>query len=305
MFRSSWLKWIALSLCMIFLLGLCACGESSSDPLTESESFDSEQKTEDSNATDTSSNSVITTNPTSGSTTVKPIFEDEFDRDGFVRGDKWTNCTEWIRQDGGSEWKDEMVEFRDGKLVLKAAWNPTTKRVECGAVWTKDRFDTVGGYYEARIKFPVVKGLWGAFWIMAGDVSNVNSSSTDGAEIDVIESIDNDKGAFQSAVHWDGYDSGHQSQSHSLTTPNIYDGEFHVFGFERSKGKYVFYVDGKKTWETTAAGLCSLPGYLMLSLEGTYSRGVGTEESLKKLQIPAEMEIDYVRVYAKRPTNQG
>ena len=69
------------------------------------------------------------------------------------------------------------------------------------------------GYYEASIKFPYAPGTWGAFWMMCGNVSGVDGSAADGVEIDIIESIGNDWGACNSALHWDGYGDDHKQVS--------------------------------------------------------------------------------------------
>ncbi len=299
--KSMWLKVLSMALFGVVLLGLCSCGEQTPGSDTaSSQGLSSGEKTDSDSVSASTENISSEMPPEPEPEPVKPFYEEHFDDPSSVGARaEWDYAEEWVRQDGGSKWSDSMTEVRDGNLVLKAEWNAAENRVDCGAVWTKGRFEKVGGYYEARIKFPVVKGMWGAFWLMAGTESNVDNSSADGCEIDIAESIDNDKGAFQSAVHWDGYGPEHQSVDKSFTYPNIYDGEYHVFGFERSAGKYVFYVDGKKVWSTSAAGLCSQPGYLILSMEGTYSRGVGTAANLTAL--PAEMLVDYVKVYKTKP----
>lgn len=248
----------------------------------------------------TDTDTDVGTNPSA-----KLLFEENFDGTA-LDPNKWEFCPEWDRQGGASRWSNDMVEVADGELLLRARWDSSTQKVVAGAIWTNkngknyDRFDKAGGYYEARIKFPVAKGVWGAFWIMAGNIGTIDGTSTSGAEIDVIESIDCSAGTFNHAVHWDGYDTAHQQVEKRLSSPAVYDGEYHVYGFERGKGGYyVFYVDGKETWRTKAAGLCVLPGYLMLSLESGYGYGSGTAECIA--QLPAEMAVDYVRVYAEKP----
>ncbi len=302
MFRKTlWYQILTAAFLGVMMLGLVSCGENPQGSVnTGTDSGSSVSSDQNSGtATDPVTDSV-SANTSSEEETVKPFYEENFDDPSAISlaGD-WYYAEEWVRQDGGSKWCNNMTEIRDGNLVLKAEWNAAENRVDCGAVWTKGRMEKVGGYYEARIKFPVVPGMWGAFWLMAGTESNVDNSSADGCEIDIIESIDNDKGAFQSAIHWDGYGPDHKSVDNSKTSPNIYDGEYHVFGFERSAGKYVFYVDGKKVWTTAAAGLCSKPGYLVLSMEGSRGRGVGTVPNVTAL--PAEMLVDYVKVYKTKP----
>ena len=121
-------------------------------------------------------------------------------------------------------------------------------------------------------------------------------------EIDVIETIYNDKGWYSAALHWDGYEGAHKSaNSGHLSDIDIYDGEFHLFALERTKSGYTFYIDGNVIWRVYPYECAPCPelGFLELSLEGTYGVGAGSQESINAL--PAEMLVDYVKVYETNP----
>ncbi len=299
-FQSILCKLGASILLVGMMAALVACGEKS--PATDSSvSSDSVSETSTKTVSDNSTDSSYNFVPADTSTddgTVKPLMDENFDDESSIalRGGDWYYTDQEIRQNGASKWSKDQVEIRDGCLVLKCAWNAEDNRVDCGAVWTKGRFEKVGGYYEARIKVPELRGGWHSFWMMIGDIGNVDGSSADGCEIDILESLDYGRDAYQSAIHWDGYGDGHKQIEQSYTSPNIYDGEFHIFGFERAGGKFVFYVDGEKVWSTTAAGLCSQPGYMILS-SGIYD--IKSAQVLSAL--PVEMLVDYVRVYRTKP----
>lgn len=231
-----------------------------------------------------------------------PVFDENFDGT-VLNGKYWSFAPEWIRHDGGSIWDNSMTSLDgEGHLVLRAQWDEANQRVSCGAIYSKGLFEYGYGYYEASIKFPVIKGVWGAFWINCGNISAVGNGAKDGVEIDVIESILNDEGYYNSALHWDGYGNMHQSvNSGRLSGINIYDGNFHLFAVDRSERGYIFYIDGIEIWRvySYSCSPCPEPGFLELSLEGTYGVGVGTEESISAL--PVEMLVDYVRVYEANP----
>ena len=227
------------------------------------------------------------------------IFEDNFD--GLaIDSTKWKKSREQYRHGTLCRWDHDMA-FLDGEgsLVLRAEWDAENGYVISGAIDTSGKFTYGYGYYEASICFPYAPGTWGAFWMMCGAVQ-----WADGVEIDVIESINNHTGDSQSALHT--YPT--PSELESLTTAkgryyryNIYDGNYHTFGLHRTADAYNFYIDGTLVWKVTSKSfkICPDPGYMWLSIEAADWCGAGTEESIESL--PAEMYVDYVRVYDKRP----
>lgn len=232
---------------------------------------------------------------------LRPVFEENFDGTTLNKN-VWEKCPEWVRHDGGSIWDNRMSSLDgEGHLVLRAEWDAENNRVNCGAIRSKGLFEYGYGYFEASIKLPVITGVWGAFWINCGNISSVDGSAADGVEIDVIESIYNDLGYCNSALHWDGYYSAHQEVNSGHMTYDIYDGNFHLFAVERTEKGYVFYIDGVVVWRVYPyqCAPCPEPGFLELSLEATYNVGAGSEACLDTL--PVEMIVDYVRVYETNP----
>jgi len=230
------------------------------------------------------------------------LFEDNFNG-AELNYNKWERCPEMERQGELCVWDDEM-SFLDGNgnLVIRAEWNSDDRRVHSGAVRTSGLFSAGYGYYEASIKFPVAPGTWGAFWIMAGEVEKTENGASDGVEIDIIESINNERGEYNHALHWDGYgDEQKVFHSEALKKHNIYDGEFHTFGLLRSEDGYTFFIDGEESWGVSAEDVLPCPekGYLKLTCEAADWAGAGTKKSVNSL--PAEMIVDYVRVYLEKP----
>ncbi len=229
------------------------------------------------------------------------LFEDNFD--GTELDDtKWDRCPEWNRQGDLNVWDNTMSYLDgDGHLILHAEWNETDGKLHSGAVRTFGKFSEDFAYYEASVKFPPAHGIWGSFWIMAGNVASEENGAADGVEIDVIESIEGDIDFCNHALHWDGYGEAHKNASFKSPLFGIYDDEFHTFGLWRTEDAYIFYIDGEETWRVTAeeCEICPEAGYMKLTLEGAAWAGLGSAESMESL--PADMVVDYVRVYREKP----
>jgi beta-glucanase (GH16 family) len=249
------------------------------------------------------------------------IFYDDFDGDSLDKT-KWELCPEWVRQDRSS-WKDDMVSVSGGNLVIKFRNDPSIAPADVNgksvtgtqkANWLRSGgirtltknytpiFENGYGYYEARIKFPVVRGTWGAFWLMSRTQQFTTDEGVDGTEIDIVESIRNERGEYNAAYHWNGYGSNYKgvgSKELGGTRPvNVYDGEFHTFSLDWSPSEYIFYVDGIEFWRSDGgsrfknSGINQNPNYIKLSVESADWAGL----------LPAdftgdEMLVDYVRVY--------
>jgi beta-glucanase (GH16 family) len=248
------------------------------------------------------------------------VFSDDFDGTS-LNTNKWELCPEWDRQ-GRSSWRDDMVSVSGGNLHIKFRLDKTLGAsksanktlvdnwIRAGGIRSRKKdgyilFDSGYGYYEARIKFPVVSGTWGAFWLMSPTQHLLGDEGVDGTEIDIVESIHNENGEYNAALHWNGYDDKHKStgSGEGAKPVNIYDGQFHVFALDWSPSEYVFYVDGKEFWRADGgsqfknAGINQNPNYIKLTVEGADWAG-----SIPSNFTEGEMLVDYVRVY-NQPKN--
>jgi len=197
---------------------------------------------------------------------------------GFFR------APQWIRQDM-SDWSNSMsnIETRDEETYLVLSWRRDNTRapanatelqrdswITAGAVRSRAAtgsdiaFESAFGYYEARIKFPAVTSMWGAFWLMTPNwVAGVDgrASARMGSEIDIIESFHYGAGRqAYGAAHWrtgttDGWGTGNFSWAQwrgENDNPewgeglgfNIFDGEFHTFSLEWTPNEYIYRVNG-------------------------------------------------------------
>ena len=252
------------------------------------------------------------------------IFSEDFDGTS-LDNTKWNLIYEENNRQGRSSWRDDMVSVSDGYLHIKfkrdAELGATRSDdpkiadnwIRAGGIrtrskdWTKILFQNTFGYYEARIKFLKISGTWGAFWLMSPTVDkDLTNGGEEGTEIDIVETIDNPKGGFNAALHWNGYGAAHKSatseEKYKSVSVNIYDGGFHTFALHWKPTEYIFYVDDHVFWRVDGgsnsnnSGINQTPNYIKLTVESAPWAG-----DIPAGFTEAEMLVDYVRVYKEPP----
>jgi beta-glucanase (GH16 family) len=148
-------------------------------------------------------------------------------------------------------------------------------------------------FFEIRCKLQTQEGFWGAFWLMSPTVAEVGDEGRDGTEIDIMESAYLKSSKICQALHWDGYEDDHKSDSNIPYIPYIYEG-YHTFAVNWTEYEYVFYVDDQPTWITSAGGVSQVPAYLKITAEVGDWAG-----DIKNAKLPDYLVVDYVRVYQK------
>lgn len=202
---------------------------------------------------------------------------------------KWAHAPEWVRKNG--QWSNEEA-FLDGKGQLIIQVSERDGKYYSGAVRTRDLFEQAYGYFEIRAKLPKQEGFWDAFWLMSDGAGQVGDDGRDGTEIDIFETPFADD-YFQHALHWDGYEEFHRSAHEVVHFPGLYEG-YHTFALEWNEKEYIFYTDGQVTWRTSAGGISQEPAYMKITAEVGDWAG-----DIKRATLPAQMEVDYVRVYER------
>jgi len=200
--------------------------------------------------------------------------------------------------------KEACIVNRDGKLEIRN-WteiNGTDTVHHAGMIETKEHFTF--GYYEARIKFDIEVGSWGAFWIMYNNFqrafSEIDNPKETGVEIDIIEFVPVNDGYGCYNLHWNGYGEFHKSVG-SGQIKNGQLGGYHIYSLLWTPEEYTFYIDGEKTWSSTNA-ISHVPEYVILSTEiedkgwagDVPENGYGSFETTTN-----KMFVDYIRIYQK------
>jgi len=236
--------------------------------------------------------------------TFEASWSDEFEGTA-VSQSKWHVMDEhqdaWPETPWRRNWKRENVTVEDGCLVVRTVRESVG--FSTGAVMTGDwgkpiLFQQAFGRFEARVRFPRQQGHWCAFWLENADVGHVDGSGRDGTEIDVMEKawlLDQ----VQHTLHWDGYGAAHRSAEQLVTGRRLDDGGWHVFRVDWYPDEYVFFVDDRETWRTSAGGVCQGPNWMLLTEEiGNFGSGPGQwgVGPIEQATLPDEFRVDWVRV---------
>lgn len=251
----------------------------------------------------------------------KLFWSDEFDGPNL-------NTDNWTCEIGGHGWgnaelqyytdRPENVYVRDGKLVITAR-----KENYQGSKATSARLITLGkvyfkyGYIVASIKLPkTANGLWPAFWMMGNDFKSKGWPNC--GEIDIVE-MGHQNGIkdgvqdryLNGACHWG--DNGNASYGPSTTYDySLQDGEFHTFTCIWTENEVAMYVDldtkpnarpyFKMTINQFGNNEFRKDNFILLNLAvGGNFPGIKDINQITALNNgPAEMEVDYVRVFQKK-----
>ena len=156
------------------------------------------------------------------------------------------------------------------------------------------------GYFEARMKMPVGKGTWPAFWMMP---KNFNKWPDDG-EIDIMEFVGYEPNVVHSTVHTAAYNHSIGTQKGNKTSVSNASTEFHVYSLEWTPTYIKGFADGKEYFKFSndnqnnkATWPFNAPFYLKLNL--AWGGDWGGAQGIDPAALPATYEIDYVRVYQK------
>lgn len=236
----------------------------------------------------------------------KLVVEDNFDTDGAPNSNIW-NFEIGTGQNGWGN--DEMQYYTDRpeNIVVADGMLKITARKEAfmGAshtsarIFTKGKVDQKFGRIEARIKLPLGKGLWPAFWMLGSDFETVGWPNC--GEIDIMEYLGNNPASVFGTIHGPGY-SGAASISKSYSIPNSrFDTDFHIFGIEWGENYINFYVDDVLYNQMTPASVpgewvFNKPFYIILNVAvGGNLPGAPNNQTA----FPQQMLVDYVRIYEK------
>ncbi|RAW00416.1 PKD domain-containing protein [Pseudochryseolinea flava] len=220
-----------------------------------------------------------------------------------------------------------------GYLVIEARREnygaaPENKQFTSGRINTAGKFDFKYGTIVARMKLPDLQnGLWPAFWMLGANYPNVGWPSS--GEIDILEAgfkddwqnnVANKKAS--TTVHWfqDNFRDldpnapgngwwGNASATGSTTIPGTFNDGFHLFKLTWTPTKIEGYVDGVRFYEfaipANDANIKEFnsPFFVILNLAvGGQNFVQITDPNQITAPMPAQMLIDYVRVYENEDT---
>ena len=235
------------------------------------------------------------------------VWSDEFDGTNI-------DLTKWAFDigNGGSNagWGNNELEYytsrtnnvsvTNGALHIRAQRETTN-----GFFYTSARLKTQGlfsktyGRIEFRAKLPAGTGMWPALWMLGTNFSSIGWPGC--GEIDVAECFGNSGAWVQGSIHSGSYATQSYRFSGGDSVTN-----FHVYGLDWTTNSISWLVDGvtygtQTNWASSAGKPFPFPFnqpfYLLMNLAvgGTYVGNPSTNSINPSL--PAEMLVDYIRVY--------
>jgi beta-glucanase (GH16 family) len=232
------------------------------------------------------------------------VMQEEFNTDGAPNPSMWsynigTGANGW----GNNELqyytdKPENITVENGNLKITAR-----KELYLGSsytsarILTKGKFEQKYGRIEARIKLPLGKGIWPAFWMLGANSDTVLWPQS--GEIDIMEYLGNKPTQVFGTVHGPGYSGGNAVTDTFTLKNNRFDNDFHIFGIEWGENYINYYVDDVLYNHITPADVTgewvfNQPFYIILNVAvGGTLPGSPNSETV----FPQTMLVDYVRVY--------
>jgi beta-glucanase (GH16 family) len=218
---------------------------------------------------------------------------------------------DWVFETGGGGWGNHEQEYyqaanasvSNGSLVITAR-----KQTVGSNPYTSARMNTAGkksfkyGKIEARIIAPKGQGLWPAFWMLGSNIGDPNVGWPKCGEIDIMEQVNTDNKNY-GTIHWDN--GGHQSfGGNTPTTVGVY----HTYSVTWDASAITWFVDGVQYHQANIAN--SINGteefhntfFIILNL------AVGGDwpgQTIDESKLPAQLLVDYVRVYQLGTTPVG
>lgn len=211
------------------------------------------------------------------------------------------DTSKWKHEIGGGGWGNNEYQYytsstansfvNGGYLHIKALQQQIgTNNYTSARLITKGKYSLQYGKVEAKIKMPIGPGTWPAFWMLGDNISTVSWPAC--GEIDIMEHI-NSESKIYGTIHYDSLGHRYYGGSKACDVTN-----WHVYGLEWNASKLMWFLDGVKYYETpinnAARSELNNSFYFLLNVAigGNWPGGPN-----QFTQFPAEMLVDFIRVY--------
>ncbi len=178
-----------------------------------------------------------------------------------------------------------------------------TSDYACGYLDTYGKWVQRYGYFEARVKLPVVPGLWPTFWMMpdrgyqAGPQWKRANTGNGAMEFDIMEHLTR-WGPYRHniAFHWDGYQKEHkQTGSSTIYVQPDKDG-FITCGMLWLPGQVIYYSNGREIARWEAERISTVPSNFIFEV----TTGGWDNNGVDPSTLPADYVIDYVKAWQRK-----
>jgi beta-glucanase (GH16 family) len=105
------------------------------------------------------------------------------------------------------------------------------------------------GYFEARMKWDVVKGAWPAFWLIpveAATKKDIPGGVRQSGEIDIFEGQGQNPHEFYGTIHvWTNLKDSASKENTFHLPPDVDLSEYHIYGLLWVPGEVTWYLDNR------------------------------------------------------------
>lgn len=196
--------------------------------------------------------------------------------------------------------KNARVE--NGKLIIEARKEPfENSSYTAASITTNHRFSFQYGRIEISAKVPHGRGVWPALWMLGDDINTVGWPRC--GELDIMEYVGHEQGVVFCNVHATKKNGQHASSGANLKNQTPWAG-FHTYAMEWDEKEIKFYYDStemhafKRNPEGNVQWAFDRKMYLLMNIAigGSWGGQKGIDDDV----FPAQMEVDFVRVYQKK-----
>lgn len=252
---------------------------------------------------------IFCTNLCANAQEARLVWSDEFSEDGLPNPEKWTYDV------GDHGWGNEELEYysqsdlknariENGKLVIEAHADAShPKGYTSARLLTRGNAAWQYGYLEIKAKLPHGRGTWPAIWMLPEE--NLYGGWPKNGEIDIMEHVGYDPGKVHGTVHTESFNHNIGTQKGGFQLVPDFNTEFHTYAINWTAEKIDFMIDGNTyfTFENTGNDYkewpFDQPFHLILNI--AVGGGWGGVQGVATDIWPQRMEVDYVRVYDKKP----
>lgn len=246
----------------------------------------------------------------------KLVWSDEFNANGLPDSTRWAFDTH-RNKDGWyngelqyySQNRPENARVESGRLIITAQRERLASAIDHGGqnytsarLYTKGKANWIYGRWEIRAKLPCALGTWPAIWMLGDGIPDTGVWPLDG-EIDIMEQKGTqvlDKSTVLGTVHTQAFHGG-GGKGNAVSLPTACT-DFNTYHMEWDADRIQIGVNGQNHFTYTNPKNGNVnewpffkPQHLLLNVAvGGVLGGVVRDD-----QLPARMEIDYVRVYQK------
>jgi len=241
----------------------------------------------------------------------KLAWADEFDKPGLPDSNLWSYDTGgWGFGNHELQYytknRLENVRVEDGKLIIEARREPwKDKKYTSTRITTSGKEAWLYGRFEIRAKLPRGIGTWPAIWMLPAQSTYGTGHWPDNGEIDIMEHVGYNQGLIHGSTHSKKYYWRVGTQRTDSIRISDASEAFHNYAIEWDSNKIQMFVDDslyftspndKTGWE---AWPFDKPFTIILNIAvgGDWGGVNGVDSTI----WPQRMEVDYVRVFQKRP----